>query len=143
MHTTDNVAIARRYYDAFNARDMSAAVALADAELEWINLAFGATFRGAEGFRQFLENYATAFPDSRVEVRSVIAHGDRVAVEFTAQGTHRGPLVGPAGEIPATGRSVQLQLCEVLQLRDGKIVRGRSYYDSGTMLRQLGLGTAG
>jgi steroid delta-isomerase-like uncharacterized protein len=138
MTTHDNAAIARRYYDAFNARDLNGAVALADAELEWINLAFGTTFRGAEGFRQFLENYSTAFPDSRVEVRSVVAHGDRVAVEFTARGTHQGPLVGPAGEIPATGRTVQLQLCEVLQLRDGRIVRGRSYYDSATMLRQLG-----
>ena len=139
MSSHDNAAVARRYYDAFNARQLDDAVALADAELEWTNLALGATFRGPEGFRRFLENYATAFPDSQVEVRSVIAHGDRVAVEFTAAGTHRGPLAGPAGEIPATGRAVRLQLCEVLQLRDGKIVRGRSYFDSATMLRQLGL----
>ena len=142
MPTHDNAAVARRYYDAFNARRLDDAAALADAELEWTNLALGATFRGPAGFRQFLENYATAFPDSRVELRDVIAHGDAVAVEFTATGTHHGPLAGPAGTIPATGRPVRLQLCEVLQLRDGKIVRGRSYYDSTTMLRQLGLTAA-
>jgi steroid delta-isomerase-like uncharacterized protein len=134
-----NVLVARRYYDAFNRRALDEAAALVADDLEWTNHPLGAVYRGPAGFRRFLETYATAFPDSHTEVTSVVASGDRVIVEFIARGTHTGPLAGPVGDIRPTGRSVAIPLCEVLELRDGRIVAGRSYWDAATMMRQLGL----
>ena len=38
-----------------------------------------------------------------------------------------------------TGRSVTLQLCDVHDIRDGKIRRVNSYFDSASLLQQLGV----
>lgn len=133
------IEVARAYYDAFNRRELDRATELVTGDLEWINHPLGAVYHGPEGFRRFLQSYAEAFPDSRVEIGSVVADGDRVVVEFTARGTQTGPLAVPGGEIPATRRSIEVPLCEVLEVRGGRIARGRSYWDSASMLRQLGV----
>ncbi len=69
----------------------------------------------------------------------MVASGDTVVVEFTGRGTHTGTLVTSMGDIPATGKSVTLKLCDVLEFRDEMLVRQRSYFDSGSMMAQLGL----
>jgi len=43
------------------------------------------------------------------------------------------------GDISATGKSLTLKLCDVLEFRDDLLVRQRSYFDSGSMMAQLGL----
>src|SRR5215204_3153310 len=52
--------------------------------------------------------------------------------------TRGGTLRTAAGEIPPTERSVEWSLCEVYQIRDGKIVRGRTYFDVATLMDELG-----
>ena len=42
--------------------------------------------------------------------------------------------------IPATGRSLTLQLCDVMEFRNGKVQSQRTYFDTGSMMAQLGLG---
>ncbi len=69
----------------------------------------------------------------------MVAAGDTVVVEFTGRGTHTGPLVTSMGEIPATGRSLTLKLCDVLEFRDGMVTMQRTYFDTGSMMVQLGL----
>jgi hypothetical protein len=44
------------------------------------------------------------------------------------------------GSIPATGRTVTLKLCDVTEFRDGKVKSQRSYFDTASMMAQLGLG---
>ena len=135
----DNKVIAQATYEAFNARDLDRATSFDADSMEWVNLPFGATFRGRAGHRQSLENWARGFPDGQVEIRNVIAERDWVVVEFTGRGTHQGPLAGPAGEIAPTGRWVEVPFCDVFQFENGKIVRGRTYFDAATLMRQLGL----
>ena len=45
----------------------------------------------------------------------------------------------PGGDIPATGKSVTLELCDVFKIEDGKIKSLRSYFDSASLLMQLGV----
>ena len=82
------------------------------------------------------ETYTAAFPDIQLEITSELSTGDRSVVEFTARGTHQGELDG----IAPTGRSVEVQVCNLIEVRDGKIVLEREYFDSASMLRQLGIG---
>jgi len=77
-----------------------------------------------------------------VTIDRIIAQDDYVVVEFTGRGTHTGTLATPAGDIPATGRSVTLQLVDVLEFADEKVKAQRSYFDSGSLMAQLGI-TAG
>jgi steroid delta-isomerase-like uncharacterized protein len=107
-----------------------------------VNVATGQTFRGPEGARQFLQGWATAFPDSQVETTTVVADDETAAMEFVGRGTHTGPLVSPAGDIPATGQRVETPFAQVMRIHDGKVTQARLYFDLGTILRQLGVMSA-
>ena len=58
-------------------------------------------------------------------------------VEFTGRGTHTGTLETSMGAIPATGRSLTIKLCDVVELKDGKVQEQRTYFDTGSMMAQL------
>ena len=139
MSAQDNVKIARKNYETFNNRDFDGAVAQAAEDVELLNVPLGATLHGPEGFRQYVQGWATAFPDSRVEVTNIVASEEGAVIEFRGRGTHTGPLSGPTGEIPATGRSVDIPFCDVIQIKNGKISSIHTYYDVATMMGQLGL----
>ena len=135
----DNVALARKIYDAWNARDFDFGPehTTDDAVIEMMGA--GHTFKGPDGSRQFAQAWAAAVPDGRVTIDRLIDGGERVVVEFTGRGTHTGPMVTPNGTIEPTGRSLELKFCDVLEFRDGRIVGQHSYLDSASMLAQMGL----
>ena len=83
--------------------------------------------------------WANGFPDGAITIDNVMSAGDSVIVEFTGRGTHTGTLDTSMGSIPATGRSLTLKLCDVTEFENGKIKRQRTYFDSGSMMAQLGL----
>ena len=139
MSAQDNVKIARKNYETFNNRDFDGAVAQAAEIIELLNVPLGVTLQGPEGYRQYIQGWATAFSDSQVEVTNIVAGEEGAVIEFRGRGTHTGPLNGPAGEIPATGRSVDIPFCEVMQIKNGKISSIHTYYDAATMMGQLGL----
>ena len=43
------------------------------------------------------------------------------------------------GEVPPTGKHMELHFCSLIKVRDGKIAEGRDYYDAMTVANQLGL----
>lgn len=139
MSAEDHVAVIRTLFDAFNARDFDRCAALVSEDFELVDVAAGLTLHGPNGLLQWFQGFLTAFPDARAEPFNMIAAGDWVASEHIGRNTHTGPLQSPAGEIPPTGRRVELQIAEVYQMKDGKLALLRAYYDMATMLRQLGL----
>ncbi len=135
---SDSKRIATRSYEAWNDRDFETfADTLADGVL--IVAGSGDRFEGREGARQFAEMWANAFPDGKIVVDNVVDGGDQVVVEFTGRGTQTGALIGPMGEIPATNRPVKLQLCDVWSLENGTVKTVTTYFDTGSLLAQLGL----
>lgn len=135
----DYASLAGSLYEGWNRRDFDV---LADAiapDGDIVIVGSGETYRGPDGTRQYNKMWADGFPDGRVTVDRVISAGDTVVVEFTGRGTHTGDLVTGSGTIPATGRSVTLHLCDVLQFRDDKLQSQRTYFDSGSLMAQLGL----
>ena len=135
----DNADLARRLHEAWNERnfDEMAEAAAPDAMITIVGS--GDTFEGPDGSRAYNTMWANGFPDGKVTIDRVIASGDHVVVEFTGRGTHTGTLVTSMGDIPATGRSMTLQLCDVMEFKDGKVRSQRSYFDTGSMMAQLGL----
>ena len=135
----DNVTLVRSLYDAWNARDFDV---MADAMAPDATITFmgsGEVLTGPPGSRTYNEMWAAGFPDGRVTVDTIVADGDRVVVELTGRGTHTGTLVTSMGEIPPTGKSVTLKLCDVVEVENGMITSQRSYLDTGNMMAQLGL----
>lgn len=135
----DNLSTTRRLYDGWNERAFDALLDLTHDDAELLVVGTGDVFRGKDGARQWNQNWADAFPDGRITVDNIVDSGDMVVVEYTGRGTHTGTLATSMGDIPATGKSVTLKLCDVLEFRDGKVYRQRSYFDSGSMMAQLGV----
>jgi steroid delta-isomerase-like uncharacterized protein len=135
----ENVELVRDINNAFNERDLDRSLQYYASDIEWVDIPRQAVLRGPDVVRQWEEAWITAFDDGRVENLRIHGQGDVVTAEFNGRGTHTGPLVTPAGEIPATGRSVDLPFCQIFELRDGRVARCTNYYDSATMLSQLGI----
>ena len=133
------VDLVRQVFDAFNDGDLQRAVSSVSPTCEITDVAAGQSYRGPEGFRQWLGMFATAFSDGRAELTEVISDGSRVAVEYVGRGTNDGPFTTPGGTIPATGRSVELRFAEVVEVNGAAITAVRVYYDGASLLRQLGL----
>jgi steroid delta-isomerase-like uncharacterized protein len=136
-----NADLARRVHEAWNERnfDEIAEATASDATITIVGS--GDTFDGPEGAHAYNKMWADGFPDGKVTVDRVIESGDLVAVEFTGRGTHTGTLVTSMGDIPATGRTLTLQLCDVMEFKNGKVQSQKTYFDTGSMMAQLGLGS--
>ena len=87
----------------------------------------------------FFGSWFAAFPDARVEVQIVHILDDVAIEEGTFTGTQKGVLLSPMGDIPPTGRSVELDYVQVLRFRDGKHVSFNLMFDRLMMLEQLGV----
>jgi steroid delta-isomerase-like uncharacterized protein len=89
------------------------------------------------------KGWGVAFPDSKATFDAVHVSGDdTVILELTWRGTHTGPMGSPAGDIPATGKSIETRACQVIQIADGKVQSIHQYLDLATMMTQLGLSGA-
>jgi len=101
------------------------------------------TERKVEGVDNVLaiwKGWATAMPDSKATFHSEIVSGNTVVLELTWHGTHKGPLKMPSGDIPATGKNMDLRAVQVIEVANDKVKSVRQYFDVGSLLRQLGVG---
>jgi steroid delta-isomerase-like uncharacterized protein len=130
--------VADRYYAGLRARDLDAvsATLAPDVRVE----VPGATFDGPDPFRGWMQAFFDAFPDIEHVVDRVDAHGSTAEADLRVTGTHTEPLVGPDGSIPPTGRRMELQAHNQMEIRDGRITSVSIAYDPADFLRQLGLG---
>jgi steroid delta-isomerase-like uncharacterized protein len=98
-------------------------------------IATGEVYDGEEEVRAYYARSRATFPDQRNEVIALHHADDGVIVEFDLLGTHTGPLAGMA----PTGRAFRCRMVALFLFEDGRINCERVYFDSGTILRQLGL----
>jgi ketosteroid isomerase-like protein len=75
----------------------------------------------------------------RHHVRHVVEASDFVVLELEVTGTHTGPMQTPQGTVPATGKKVIWDSCDVVQVRGGKIASWHVYHDTMPMLTALGV----
>ncbi len=129
-------AVVIRYFEALGARDLDAMTACwAPDGIE--HLAGIADLVGPEGVRGYFGEVFGAFPDFALRVRQLVAHDDRVTVQWDATGTFAGP--GTFQGFEANGAHVELEGLDLLQVREGRIVRNDAYTDGMTIARQLGV----
>ena len=95
---------------------------------------------GREAIGAYVEGADKPFSDISFETTQVIEEGNALVTEWVWRATNTGPLTMPDGtEIPATQRAVELPGVSILSVRDGKISSHRDYFDSASMMGQLGL----
>ena len=130
-----NIQLAEQQIAALSARDI-------DRYLQGIDDSFvgeselpPSPIHGREELRQAIGVGLTAFPDLRVEVEQILASGDYVVTRLRLTGTHTGNFKG----IAPTNKGVSWRSCNVVEIRNGKVIRSRVYGDNASLLQQLGV----
>ena len=95
-----------------------------------------AVLRAPDTYSEWFGALFTAFPDFLFEVLDVVAEGDRAAVRWRATGTFDGS--GKFEGMLPTGESVDIEGCDVLTIRDGKVTDNQAYMNGMDLARQLG-----
>lgn len=135
MAEQDNIRLAELQIAALNARDLDTYTSRIDDAYEGKSDTAPGPIRGRAGSRQYIETILAGFPDCHIEIEQVIASGDTVVVRFRTTGTHQGVFAG----IAPTHKHMDVEACNVLEMRNGKTVKGRLYMDTATLFRQLGV----
>ena len=139
MAVMGNVTVARTFHEAWDDRDPDKGASVIADDCVFVDVPRGEKQLGPDGYRKDYERWRRAFPDGTVKITNVVAQGDWVVVEFTNSGTNTGPFKSVIGDFPPTNRKVEALYCSVMQIRNGKVISGRDYYDASSILRQLGL----
>ena len=90
---------------------------------------------GREGAKVLFTQLRSAFPDFKAEIEDLIAEGDRVVVRMKWTGTHEGEFMG----IPPTGRSISIEVIDIVRFEGGKFVEHWGIMDNMGMMQQLGV----
>lgn len=99
----------------------------------------GTELDGRDAATAWMDAFIRAFPDLRHEILSTTEAGDTVALEARFTATHTGPLASPEGDIPPTGKAVDLVYADVLRFTNGHVSSEHVYFDQLDFLTQLGL----
>lgn len=91
--------------------------------------------RGPAGAKQYIGLFCAAFPDIQITVDDLFAEGDKVALRWSARGTHTGELMG----IAPTGRPVAVTGHAIYRIAKGQIEEDWITGDTLGVLQQLGV----
>jgi predicted ester cyclase len=88
---------------------------------------------GPEAFKEIHRIFLAAFGDVHVDIKEVIAEGDRVAVRWQATQTHVGDYLG----IPPTGKKTRIDGSSFITVKDGVILEGYNQMDMQLLILEL------
>jgi ketosteroid isomerase-like protein len=128
----ENIEVVRRCFAAFNDRDVAAALALLDPEVDLFAPGTGTAnkrayhhYAGSAGILLYFEDVERTWAELRVDVEDYRESGDRVVATGLIRARAKD---GPSREQP---------IGWVWRLRDGVIVYGRVYDDPKAALETL------
>lgn len=98
----------------------------------------GAVLHGPGQLEQLVAGFRAGFSDFHATITSEVEAGERVAMTMTLTGTHDGEFEG----LPPTGASMTLPIAVFTRIEGERIVEDREFYDTATMLSQLGIDTS-
>jgi len=128
--------IVESMFAAFNRHDSEAMAALYSDDAFIDSPDFDAPKRGQQAIRETYSKYFRQTPDIRDDVKSIVACGDKVFVEFVSSGTIENP---PSYAPPQMkGKKFAVKMASVLEIKNGKIVRDVTYYNQLSFLKQIG-----
>jgi steroid delta-isomerase-like uncharacterized protein len=129
----------KRNLDAFGASDWDAYKATLAPDVIYEELATKRRTTTADELVALDKGWKGAFPDASANVKNFYTSGDCAIAEVEWEGTHKGPLEGPFGALPASNKRVKLGAVLIHKVKDGKIVELRHYFDLFGMLQMLGV----
>ncbi len=135
----DHAATMRNTYELINAGDIDAFAELLTAD--FVEHQGGPGYPPTkEGTLDFFRDLLVAFPDWHMAVQDLIAGGDKTVARVRISGTQSGAFIG----IPATGRSTEVELIDIMRFdAAGLVCEHWGVADMLSLMQQLGVVPAG
>jgi len=122
------------WYEAFTKKDP----ALLEQILhdDWVDIP-GApgTPPGPAAAKPLLAQLTTTFPDLKLTIEDILQDGKKVVVRARMAGTQSEPFLG----FPSKNRKMDIQVVDIHEFKDGRIIRTWHTEDWMSGLRQLGV----
>jgi predicted ester cyclase len=132
-----NVAAFSKEVDGFNKHDAAGALASAADDLVFSELTAPADRTGKKEAQKGMEDMFKAFPDVKLDVKSVWGAGDYVVATGTWGGTNTGDM--PSAHMKKTGKAVSVQFVEIDKFASGKTKNIWIFSNGAAVAAQLGL----
>ena len=122
------------WYEAFSKKDP----AILDRILseDWVDIPSPpGTPAGPSGVKPLLAMLTTTFPDLNLTIKDILQDGNKVVVRAEMTGTQKEAFMG----FPSKNRKMNIQVVDIHEFKDGKIIRTWHTEDWMSGLRQLGV----
>src|SRR5271165_6477511 len=93
--------------------------------------------KGPEGVKKLADALRPGIPDMELPIEDLVAEGEKVLARLRVKGTHNGELMG----VPATGKTIDIAVLDLFQIRHGKLIERWALLDNLDLLRQIGVHT--
>lgn len=123
--------IAKEWIAAWNSHDPDKLLPLFTDDALYEDVAFGSVNHGKAEIRKFVADEYDGVPDLELKLLRADFQGNHGTIEWTFSGTDKGVF--------KTGKKFSVRGVSVIDLRDGKISRNLDFYDSATIMRQVGV----
>ena len=128
-------AIAERLFTAWNSHDADKVAAAFSDDAVYEDVTAGHISRGKDDVRKWAAGGFTGIADFKMEVVNSFFHSGRGVVEWVWSGTDI--------ELFRTGKKFSVRGVSVIEIRKGKIIACKDFYDFSAAMKQLGVLPAG
>ena len=130
--TTDlDATIAEKWIAAWNSHSPEKMLPVFTDDVFYEDVAFGEVNHGSAELRKFAASEFEGVPDLELKLVRANVQGGHGTIEWVFSGTDKG--------VYNTGKKFSVRGVSVIDVRDGKISRSLDFYDSGTIMRQVGV----
>lgn len=86
-----------------------------------------------------LNNMVSVFPDVHRDLKRITVSGDVVSIELSIQGTFKGALPTPAGNLKPNGAKIDAPTADFWYLHDGRVEKFDCFVGYSDMYAQMGV----
>lgn len=124
--------------ESFNRSDWKRLRACLSDDVVYEETGTGRRMTGADEYVHLCQGWKQAFSDVAGTIQRSATNDTVAALEIVWEGTHTGPLVGPGGTIPPTGRRSPVQATMWFETDGARVKRVRHHLDMMGLLQAIG-----
>jgi len=134
---TANKERVKQFYDqVINAHNPDMVDSFCTADFVDHNPDMGHSGKGTDDLKASFKEFFAAYPDVHMTTNFMVAEGDKVVSHITITGTNSGPM----GNMPATGKSMNVDGIDIVGgIKDGKASERWGLFDAMKMMTQMGM----
>jgi steroid delta-isomerase-like uncharacterized protein len=129
--TLSGSGLVEKQFEAWNAHDADSVASFYTDDVVYEDVTYGMVAHGHAEMRKLAANFFATVPDLKLEVVHSSLENGRGCVEWVFSGTDVG--------IYKTGKKFSVRGASVFEMRGRKFSSNKDFYDSGTIMRQVGV----